>query len=483
MNYRMISGIVGKVLSVEAVFMLPALLIAAYTRDGAAALGFCAALAAALAAGLPLGYLIKPKTTEIFARDGLVAVGLAWLSVSLFGALPFLVSGAIPNFFDAFFETASGFTTTGATILSDVEALGQALLYWRSFTHWLGGMGVLVFLLVLNPLTGRNSGENMHLLRAESPGVRITKLVPRMRDSASILYLIYIALTVVQVLLLLCGRNTLFDSVTLAFGTAGTGGFAVRNDSIASYSPYTQWVITVFMFLFSVNFNLYFLLLLGQVKKAAANEELRGFLVIILISVAAIMVNTRHYFASFWESARHVFFTVLTILSTSGYVTVDFDRWPQFSRTVLVLLMFVGACAGSTGGGLKVVRVQLLLKTVHRAVRRAFRPNSVRLIHNDGEIVDDRTVASVSAYILLYCVLIAGAAFLISVDGFSLETNFSAALSCMSNVGPGMDAVGAVQNYGGFSNFSKLVLTLTMLTGRLEIYPMLVLFFPSVWKR
>ncbi|MBR1497825.1 MAG: TrkH family potassium uptake protein [Oscillospiraceae bacterium] len=483
MNYRMISGIVGKVLTVEAAFMLPALLIALFCREGAAALGFGAAIAAALAAGLPFGFLLKPRRTDIFARDGLVTVGLAWLSVSLFGALPFLLSGAMPNFFDAFFETASGFTTTGATVLGDVEALGFALLYWRSFTHWLGGMGVLVFLLVLNPLTSRNSGENMHLLRAESPGVRITKLVPRMRDSASILYMIYIVLTVVQAILLLCGGNSLFDSVCLALGTAGTGGFAVRNDSAASYSAYTQWIITLFMFLFSVNFNLYFLILLGQVKKALGNEELRGFLLIIFFSTAAILVNTRHYFGSVLEGLRHVMFTVLTILSTSGFVTVDFDQWPQFSRTMLVLLMFIGACAGSTGGGLKVVRVQLLIKTVYRAIRRSFRPNSVRLIHNEGEIVDDKTVAGVSAYILLYFLLIGAAAFLISVDGRSMETNFTAALSCMSNVGPGMDGVGAVQNYGDFSNFSKLVLTLTMLTGRLEIYPMLVLVFPSVWKK
>ena len=271
--------------------------------------------------------------------------------------------------------------------------------------------------------------------------------------------------------------------MTLAFGTAGTGGFAVRNDSIASYSAYTQWIITAFMFLFSVNFNLYFLLLLGQVKKVLGNEELRGFLIIIAVSAAAIIVNTRHYFSSFWESLRHVLFTILTILSTSGFVTVDFDRWPQFSRTLLVLLMFVGACAGSTGGGLKVVRVQLLVKTVYRSIRRSFRPNSVRLIHNDGEIVDDKTVAGVSAYILLYFLLIGAATFLISVDGRNMETNFTAALSCMSNVGPGMDGVGAVCNYADFSNFSKLVLTLTMLTGRLEIYPMLALAFPSVWKK
>ena len=482
MNYEMILSIDGKVLAVEAMFMLPALIISGLEQDWGAVVGFAVAIAAALVPGVP-ALLRKPRRSDIYARDGLVAVGLAWLLVSLVGGLPFLVSGAMPNFFDAFFETASGFTTTGATILNDVEALGRGLLYWRSFTHWLGGMGVLVFLLVLNPVSGSNSGETMHLLRAESPGVRITKLVPRMSQSAGILYMLYITLTLVQIVLLILNGEPAFDAVTLAFGTAGTGGFAVRNDSIASYSAGTQWIITLFMFLFSVNFNVYFLLTLRQVKKALRNEELLCFLGLIGVSVAVILFNTRHYFQGFWEGLRHVTFSVLSILSTSGFVTVDFDQWPQLSRTVLVLLMFCGACAGSTGGGLKVVRVQLIYKAAYRSVRKAMRPNAVRLIHQEGEIVDDKTVASVSAYALAYFLLIALAALLISPDGFSLETNFTAALSCMSNVGPGMDAVGAVRNYSGFSNFSKLVLTVTMLTGRLEIYPMLALFFPSSWKK
>lgn len=482
MNYRMIFNIIGKVLCVEAVFMLPALLISAVRGEGAAA-GACAASAGLmLALGLPLG-LQRPKKADIFARDGLVTVGLAWIFVSLFGALPFWISGAIPNFFDCFFETASGFTTTGATILSDIESMPLGLLYWRSFTHWLGGMGVLVFLLVLNPLTNRNSGESMHLLRAESPGVRITKLVPRMKNSATILYLIYIALTALEFLFLVCGSVPVFDSLTIAFGTAGTGGFAIKNDSMASYSAYTQWVVTVFMLLFSVNFNIYFMLLLRQFKKAAKNEELRGFLCIILFAVAAIMANTWNYFSGFWECLRHVSFQVLSILSTSGFITVDFDRWPQFSRTLMLLLMFCGACAGSTGGGAKVVRVQFLFKTAYRSVRKAFRPNAVRLIHSEGEIVDDQTVHSVSAYFLVYFLILAAATLLIAVDGFGFETNFSAAVSCMNNVGPGLAGVGAVRNYAAYSDFSKLVLTLTMLAGRLEIYPIAVLFFPSVWKR
>ena len=483
MNYRMIGNILGKVLLVAAAFMLPALLISLFRAETASALAFAASMAVIAAVGVPLAFAVKPQKKDIFARDGLMAVGLAWLLVSMFGALPFLLSGAIPNYIDCLFETASGFTTTGATILSEIESLPWGVLYWRSFTHWLGGMGVLVFLLVLHPLTSRNSGENMHLLRAESPGVRVSKLVPRMKDSASILYLIYIALTVLMFLFLVAGSVPVFDSLTLSFGTAGTGGFAIRNDSMASYSAYAQWVVAAFMFLFGVNFNVYFLLLLRQVRKAAKNEELRGYACIVFIAVVLILLNTSNYFESFGEGLRHSTFQVLSILSTSGFVTTDFDLWPQLSRTVLVLLMFIGACAGSTGGGAKVVRIQLMLKTARRSVYRAFHPNAVRLIHQDDEIVDDATVSSVSAYFLVYFLILAGSTLLISIDGHSLETNFTAAVSCMNNVGPGMAGVGATQNYAAFSGFSKIVLTLTMLIGRLEIYPMLALFIPSAWKR
>jgi len=482
MNYRMIVNIIGKVICVEAVFLLPALVISACLGETAAVFGFAVSFGVMAVLGLP-ALLIKPKKSDIFARDGLVTAGLVWLSVSLLGALPFLLSGAIPNYADCIFETVSGFSTTGATILSDVESLPKGILYWRSFTHWLGGMGVLVFLLILNPLTAKNSGENMHLLRAESPGIRITKLVPRMKDSAAILYMIYIVLTVLQFLFLVIGRVPVFDSVTIALGTAGTGGFGVKNDSLASYSPYAQWVVSVFMFLFSVNFSLYFLLLMRKGRSVVRNEELRAFLGLILVSVVIIMINTRAYYDSFAENLRTAVFQVLSILSTSGYCTVNFDLWPQLSRTLLVLLMFSGACAGSTGGGAKVIRIQLLLKTARRSVYRAMHPNAVRLIRQDGEVVDEDTVNSLGAYFLAYFAVIAAGTLLISVDGFSLETNFTAAVSCMNNIGPGMDAVGAVMNYGGFSVFSKLVLSLVMLIGRLEIYPILVLFFPAVWKK
>lgn len=481
MNYRMIINIIAKILVAEAAFMLPALMISLFGGEKASALAFAAVIVVMLLAALP--FRKKPQRSDFHAREGLVTVGLAWIAVSLFGALPFCISGAIPNYIDCFFETVSGFTTTGATILSDVESLPKGLLYWRSFTHWLGGMGVLVFMMALSPLTQKDGGEGMHLLRAESPGIKITKLVPRMKRSAEILYAIYIGLTLLQMLLLLVGGIPLFDAVTIAFGTAGTGGFAIKNDSIASYSPYIQWVTTAFMLLFSVNFNIYFLLLLRQFGKALRNEELRAFGIIAAAAIVIIMIDTASYFESISESFRHVAFQVASIISTTGFCTVDFDRWPQLSRTLLVLLMFIGACAGSTGGGSKVVRIVVLLRTAKRAIHKAFHPRAVKMLYLDGDILDEDTVTSVSNYYLLYFLSLAAATLFITVDGFSMETNFTAAVSCLNNVGPGMDGVGAVMNYGAYSWFSKIVLSFTMLIGRLEIYPILVLAFPQIWKK
>ena len=351
MNYRSIFRIIGKVLWVEAVFMLPALVISIGLQEWGAVRGIAITMAAAGMIGYPLNRT-PGKRPDIYARDGLVTVGAAWLAVSLVGALPFWLSGAIPNYFDCLFETASGFTTTGATILAEIESLPHGLLYWRSFTHWLGGMGMLVFLLALNPLAQKDSGENMHLLRAESPGVRASKLVPRMRESASILYLIYIALTLLEFLLLLIGKVPVFDSLTLAFGTAGTGGFTIRNDSAASYSAYAQWILIIFMFLFSVNFNIYFLILLRQIKKAFQNSELRTFTLLFCVGTLLIWASTRHYWSNAEEGLRTSAFQVVSIMSTTGFVSTDFDLWPEFSRALIVLLMFVGACAGSTGGGM-----------------------------------------------------------------------------------------------------------------------------------
>ncbi len=482
MNYRMIINIIAKLLAVEALFMLPALAIAWAKGESASLIAFGAVIILMLALSLPFA-LRKGGDSNFFAREGLLTVGIGWILVSAFGALPFCISGAIPNYVDCFFETVSGFTTTGATILEDIESLPMSMLYWRSFTHWLGGMGVLMFMMILSPLTGKDGGENMHLLRAESPGIKISKLVPRMKRSASILYAIYIFLTLLQIVLLLLGRVPLFDSVTIAFGTAGTGGFAIKNDSLASYSAYTQWVTTVFMIIFSINFNIYFLILLKQFKKLFNDEELRWFLIIVAASVAIIALNTFRLFDSLGETLRHSAFQVASIISTSGFCTVDFDKWPQISRTLLVLLMFIGACAGSTGGGSKVVRIVVLIKSAGRALYKAFRPRAVKHIYLDGEILEEETVGSVANYYLLYFITLAAATMLVTVDGFSMETNFTAVVSCLNNVGPGMDAVGAVMNYASYSAFSKIILSIVMLIGRLEIYPILVMIIPKVWKK
>lgn len=482
MNYRTVINIIGKVLCVEAMFLLPALILSLILHEREAVTGILVTMAAAAALGFPLSR-VRGRRPDIFARDGLVTVGLAWLAVSLVGALPFCVSGAIPSYIDALFETASGFTTTGATILWEIESLPRGLLYWRSFTHWLGGMGVLVFLLILNPLSDKNTGEGMHLLRAESPGIKASKLVPRMSDSARILYRIYIALTVLEAVLLLCGGMPLFDTVCLAFGTAGTGGFGVLNDSVASYSPYCQWVITVFMLLFAVNFNAYFLLLIRKFRAALKNEELITFALIVGVSIVLISLNIARLCDGVEPTVRTAAFQVASIISTTGFSTADFDTWPQLSRTILVALMFCGACAGSTGGGAKVIRILISFKAARRSIYKTMHPNSVRIIHVDGERIDDATVSAVSAYMLIYFIITAAAVLLVSLDGMSFETNFTAVAACLNNIGPGLGAVGPVCNYGAFSWLSKLVLTLSMLIGRLEIYPILLLFTPSVWRK
>ena len=482
MNYRAVFNIIGKVLCIVAAFLLPALILSLALREQAAAIAFAVSVAACVALGAPLAS-IKPKRTDIFAREGLVTVGLAWIFVSLLGALPFLLSGAIPNYLDCVFETVSGFTTTGATILSDVEHLPRGILYWRSFTHWLGGMGVLVFLLILNPLSDKNTGEGMHLLRAESPGIKASKLVPRMKDSATILYLIYIGLTVLEFVLLILGRMPLFDAVCLTFGTAGTGGFGVLNDSLASYSPYCQWVVTAFMLLFGVNFNVYFLLLMRKFGKAIRNEEVLVYVGIVAASIAIISISILRYYETVGETVRAAAFQVASIISTTGYSTADFDRWPQIARTILVALMFCGACAGSTGGGAKVIRVLISFKAVRRSIYKTMHPNSVRIIHVDGERIDDATVSAVGAYMLVYFIITAAAILLVSLDGKTFETSFTAVVACLNNIGPGLGGVGPMENYGAFTWLSKVVLTLSMLIGRLEIYPILLLFTPSVWRK
>ena len=482
MNYRAVFNIIGKVLCIVAAFMLPALIISAALGERESMFAFLASIAITAVIGFALSRL-KQKRKDIFAREGFVTVGLAWVFVSLLGALPFLISGAIPNYIDCVFETVSGFTTTGATILGDVECLPRGILYWRSFTHWLGGMGVLVFLLILNPLSDKNTGEGMHLLRAESPGIKASKLVPRMRNSAGILYRIYIGLTVLEAALLLCGGMPVFDTVCLTFGTAGTGGFGVLNDSLASYSPYCQWVVTVFMLLFGVNFNVYFLLLVRKFKKALNNEELIVYALVVFASIAIISVNIFRAYHGVEETVRTAAFQVASIISTTGFSTADFDAWPQLSRTILVALMFCGACAGSTGGGAKVIRIIVSFKAARRSIYKTMHPNSVRIVRVDSERIDDQTVSAVGDYMLVYFIITAAAILLVSLDGKSFETSFTAVAACLNNIGPGLGGVGPMANYASFSWLSKLVLTLSMLIGRLEIYPILLLFVPSVWKK
>ena len=401
--------------------------------------------------------------------------------MSLLGCLPFYFSGAIPSFIDAFFEIVSGFTTTGSSILPEVESLPKGILYWRSFSHWLG-MGVLVFLLAVSSVGGSDNGFTMHLLRAESPGPNVGKLVPRMRKTASILYLLYVILTVVNVIFLLLGEMNLFEAVCTAFGTAGTGGFGIRNDSIAGFSPYIQNVCTVFMLLFGINFTCYYLLLLRQFKNVFLDEELRLYLGLALGSIILIVINLRGYYATLEETVSQVAFQVVSIITSTGYATTDFDLWPGFSKAILLSLMIVGACAGSTGGGFKCGRVLLVVKSLRRSVRQVVHPQKVQVVRVNGQSVGEKVLQNTNAYLAAYVIIIILSYLLISVDGFSITTNISAVLTCFNNIGPGFELVGPTCNFAAYSTFSKVVLIMDMLAGRLEIFPILILFSRSTWK-
>jgi len=480
MNMSMICRILGIVLEVEAAFMTPALGIALFRGEWGAVAGFSASMAALLLCGLLLRQR-KLKRQEYYAREGFVTVGLSWLLLSAFGALPFYISGAVPSYIDCFFETVSGFTTTGASALAAVETLPKSLLYWRSFTNWLGGMGVLVFVLAINPFAD-DSGDTLHLLRAESPGVKVGKLVPRMRRSTAILYAIYLGLTALMFVLLLFDMPA-FDALTVAFATAGTGGFSIWNAGMSVYSRYSQTVMTIFMLLFSVNFTVYYLLLLRRFRSAARNEELWTFLGVFAVSSLLIAGNIRSMYSGFGEALHHASFTVSSVVSTTGFAISDFDLWPWFSKTLLVALMFMGACAGSTGGGVKVIRLLMAVKIARRGVNRAIHPQEVRMIHLDGEAVDEETVSSVSAFLLVYLMLFIGSVLLLALEGLDFTTTFSSVAACLNNIGPALGRAGPALNYRCFSGLGKLLLCLDMLFGRLELYPMLMLFVPSAWKK
>ena len=482
MNYKMIGRFLSRMIAVEAVFLLPALFISLYHTEHTAVYAFLITLSImVLVSGILLA--VSRKSGVVFAaKEGLVCVCVSWIAISLLGCLPFVFSGEIPNFIDALFETVSGFTTTGASILSDVESLSNGLLYWRSFSHWLGGMGVLVFLLAIAPGEG-GKGFTMHLLRAESPGPDVGKLVPKMKSTAMILYILYIVLTVLNFIFLLVGGMDPLEAICTAYGTAGTGGFGVRNDSIAGYSPYIQNVCTVFMFLFGINFSCYYLLLLRQVKGVLKDEELRLYTGIVLIAIILIVLNVRHLYPTLEETIRHSAFQVSSIITTTGFATTDFDLWPSFSKGILLMLMVVGACAGSTGGGLKCARVLLLFKSLRRNISQVIHPKKVQVVRMGDRIVDETVLGNCNAYLAAYVIIIILSFLLISLDNMSVTTNISAVLACFNNIGPGLDAVGPTCNFSAYSPLSKLVLIVDMLAGRLEIFPMLVFFSPSTWRK
>lgn len=474
----MIGYLLGVVLMIEsAMLLIPTVVSALY---GEALYPFLLTIGILLLVSLPL-VIFKPKKTDIYAKDGLVCVAASWVLLSLFGALPFVISNTIPNYIDAVFETVSGFTTTGASIMPYVEGHAKGILFWRSLTHWIGGMGVLVFMLAIIPSA---NGQSMHLMRAEVPGPTKSKLVPKMRQTALILYAIYFVMTVIMVFALLLCKMPLYDSVVNSLATAGTGGFSVLNASIGGYNnPAAEWVIAIFMLLFGINFNIYYFILIKKFKDVVKNEELKVYLFVVIAATVAIAVNTVRLFSSTADSIRSALFQVATIISTTGFATADFNLWPAFSKTVLVLLMITGACASSTAGGLKMSRVIILFKTVKREILHLLRPRSICVVKLDGETVSDRTCHAATGYLSLYVIIIAATTLLISIDGFGLETNLTATLACINNIGPGLGAVGPTGNFAGYSYFSKILLTLNMLFGRLEIMPMLIFLSPFTWKK
>ena len=477
MNYRMITYVLGWILVFEALFMaVPIITALVYAEHIIWSYAGSAAICAA-AGGLLI--MKKPQKTSLYSREGEVIVALSWVTLSLFGALPLWISGEIPSFVDALFETVSGFTTTGASILSDVEALSMASRMWRSFSHWVGGMGVLVFIMAFLPLSG---ARNMHIMKAESPGPSVSKLVPRVKTTALLLYSIYFVLTLVEFVLLLCGGMTVFEALNTAFSTAGTGGFFIYNSGLSGFSPYIQIVVTVFMLLCSVNFTCFFLIIAGRIREAF-NTEVRTFLIIVACASLVIAVNISGLYSSFGEAFRNSIFTVASLISTTGFATVDYNLWPELSRTMIVLVMFIGACAGSTGGGFKVSRLVILVKSMAKELQTMVHPRQVKKIKIDSQPIEHEVVRAVNVYMVAYLLIFVGSITVISFDNHDLITNFTAVLTAMNNVGPGLNLVGPMENFGFFSDTSKAVLIFDMLAGRLELFPMLLLFTPATWKK
>lgn len=476
MNRKMIIYIPLQILKFEALLLLLPFLVALVQKE-ICAKAFLLTIVPTLALTVPLTLLLKPKNRVIYAREGFVIVALSWLLLSALGAVPFVLSGGIPDYIDAFFETVSGFTTTGSSILTNVESLESGLLFWRSFTHWLGGMGILVFVMAIT----NTSDRPIHILRAEMPGPIKGKLVPRAKDTAKILYIIYLVMTVAEVVFLAAGKMPLLEAIMHAFGTAGTGGFGIKADSIASYSPYIQWVITVFMILFGINFNLYYLIIIKRVKAAFSSRELWLYFAILAAAAAVISVNIHRLYGSISETVRTAAFQVASLVTTTGYSTADFDRWPMLSRGILFILLFCGGCAGSTAGGLKISRIMILFKSIKRELDKLLHPRSVKCVRLEGKKLDETTISNTTSYFALYFICILIVFFLLSFEDFSIETNFSAAVTCFNNVGPGVAAVGPSMSFAEYSGFSKLVLSAAMLMGRLEIFPVLLAFAPATW--
>ncbi|MCI5872455.1 MAG: TrkH family potassium uptake protein [Clostridiales bacterium] len=477
MNYSMVLYILGYMLKFESAFlMLPFLVGLIYSED--TSLSYLVVAVVCLVLGGLLTHK-KPTSPSLYTREGFVTVALSWIVMSIFGAIPLVLTGDIPSYVDALFETISGFTTTGASILTDVEALSHASLFWRSFTHWIGGMGVFVFIMAILPLMG---GSTMNLMKAESPGPSVSKLVPHVKDTAKILYGMYIGITLCEIVLLCVFGMPLFDSLCTTFGTVGTGGFGIKNNSIAAYSPTLQIIVTIFMILSGINYSFYFFILSKKIGDAFHIEEVRWYLLLILVSAGAIIYDIRHLYPTLGEAVRHAFFQVGSIITTTGYGTTDFDLWPSMSKTILVILMFIGACAGSTGGGMKVSRLVILFKTIKKELSLIIHPREVRKIRVDGHIVEHSILRSTNVFLVIYFVLLLSSTLFISIDEFDFTTNFTAVVSALNNIGPGLNQVGPTQNFSIFSVFSKFVLMFDMLAGRLELFPMMVLFMPSTWK-
>jgi len=478
MNYSIILYILGCVLKFESAFLLlPAVVGFIYKEDEALSYLFTAALC--FIAGTIMSHK-KPASKNLFIREGFVTVAASWVIISIFGAIPFVLTGDIPNYVDALFETISGFTTTGSSILSDVEALSKTGLFWRSFTHWVGGMGVLVFIMAILPLMG---GSTMNLMKAESTGPSISKLVPHVKDTAKILYGMYIALTLCEIAMLLLFHMPLYDALVTTFGTVGTGGFGIYNSSLGGYSPEIQVIVTIFLVFSGINYTAYFYILSYKFKEAFRIEEVRWYLIIFFSAVAIITYNIRGLYGTFSESLRHAAFQVASIITTAGFATTDFDLWPELSKCILVIIMIIGSCSGSTAGGMKISRVLMLIKTIKKELSLIVHPREVRKIRMDGRVLEHETLRNTNVFFVVYFVILLASTLLISIDNFDFTTNFTATIATLNNIGPGLAMVGPTQNFSIYSTFSKFILMFNMLAGRLELFPLVIMMLPSTWKR